>query len=88
VSEGRLLATIEAVLSAGLLASAALLAAGLLLSQEPLLRYGVLLLMLTPVARVIVLTLGLLLERDWSFALVSLWILAVLCSSALFAFRS
>jgi uncharacterized membrane protein len=85
VSEPRLDRTIEAVLSTGLGVSALLLLAGLLLQKEPLLRWGVLLLMVTPAARVVVVTLGLLLRRDWLFAAVSLWILSVLTSSLLLA---
>jgi len=73
--------TIEVVLTAGLLASAALLLAGLTLHRPPLLKWGILILMSTPVARVVVVTVGLLREKDWLFAAVSLWILAVLGSS-------
>ena len=72
---------IEAVLTAGVLASGALMLAGLGLEQTRLLRWGIVVLMLTPVARVVVVTLGLALERDWAFALISLWILGVLASS-------
>jgi uncharacterized membrane protein len=72
---------IEAVLTAGVLASGALMLAGLLLERTPLLQWGIVVLMLTPVARVVVVTLGLALERDWTFALISLWILSVLASS-------
>jgi uncharacterized membrane protein len=72
---------IEAVLTAGVLASGALMLAGLTLERTPLLRWGIVVLMLTPVARVVVVTLGLSLERDWAFALISLWILGVLASS-------
>ena len=42
---------------------------------------GVVVLMLTPVARVAVLTLGLLARRDWPFVALSVWILGVLLSS-------
>ena len=73
--------TIEVVLTAGLLASAALLLAGLTLHRPALLKWGILILMSTPVARVVVVTVGLLREKDWLFAAVSLWILAVLGSS-------
>jgi uncharacterized membrane protein len=73
--------TIEAVLMGGLLASAALLVGGLVLERAALLRWGILVLMATPVARVVVVTVGLLRERDWLFAAVSLWILSVLGSS-------
>lgn len=79
---------IEAVLTAGVLASGGFLLAGLVLERGPLLRGGILLLMLTPVARVVVVALGLLHERDWLFALVSLWILAVLASGMYVAARS
>ena len=73
--------TIEVVLTAGLLASAALLLAGLTLDRTPLLKGGILMLMATPVARVVVVTVELLRAKDWLFAAVSLWILAVLGSS-------
>ena len=74
--------TVEVALTAGLLLSASLLGCGLLLGREPWLRTGVILLMLTPVARVVIVTVGLLLQRDWLFTAVSLWILAVLAYSA------
>ena len=73
--------TIEVVLTAGLLASAVLLLAGLTLHRDPLLKWGILLLMTTPVARAVVVTVGLLRARDWLFSAVSIWILAVLASS-------
>ena len=88
MSEARLFRVIEAVLTIGLLTSAVLLAIGVLTSQEPLLRWGLLLLMLTPAARVVVLTVGLLLERDWVFAAISVWVLLVLASSLSVALRS
>jgi len=72
---------IELVLSIGLGVSGALLLAGLLAGSDGLLKWALLLLMLTPVARVVVLTVGLLHERDWLFGLISLWILGVLASS-------
>ena len=71
---------IEATLTAGLLASAGLLVAGLMLSLEPALRLGIVLLMLTPVARVVILTIGLLLRREFRFGLVSLLVLVILAS--------
>ena len=77
--------TIEVVLTAGLLASGGLLVAGLASGRAGLLKWGILILMATPVARVVVVTVGLLRERDWLFAAVSLWILAVLASSVYFA---
>jgi uncharacterized membrane protein len=48
----------------------------------------VLLLMLTPAARVVVLSVGLLLERDWLFGSISLWILGVLLGSLVLALRA
>ena len=77
--------TIEVVLTTGLLASAGLLVAGLALDRAALLKWGILILMATPVARVVVVTLGMLREKDWLFAAVSFWILAVLGSSLYFA---
>ncbi len=73
--------TIEVVLMGGLLASATLLVTGLALDRASLLKWGILVLMTTPVARAVVVTIGMLRERDWLFAAVSIWILAVLGSS-------
>ena len=68
--------------------SALLLLLGLLQGHEPLLRRGVIVLIGTPAAGVVVVTLALLLRRDFVFALVSLWTLLVLASSLLVALRS
>jgi uncharacterized membrane protein len=80
-SAGPLERAIEAALTLGVLASGALLITGLASGRADLLRAGVIVLMLTPVARVAVLTLGLVLRRDWVFVALSLWILGVLLSS-------
>ena len=77
--------TIEVVLMGGLAVSAAFLVGGLALDREALLRWGILVLMATPVARVVVVTIGMLRERDWLFAAISLWILSVLGSSIYWA---
>jgi uncharacterized membrane protein len=69
---------IERSLKMGLGLSTALLLAGLVLGMPAPLRWGILLLMLTPVVRVAVVTVGLALERDWTFTFVSLFVLAVL----------
>ena len=74
------------MLTGGLLASATLLMTGLLLSRAGVLRAGMILLMLTPVARVVVLTAGLLRQRDYVFGAVSLWILGVLALGIYMAF--
>lgn len=79
--------TIEVVLSLGLLGSAVLLVAGLLLGQSSLLQAGILLLMLTPVARVVVVTVVLFDEGDRFFGTVSLGILLVLIGSVVVAVR-
>jgi uncharacterized membrane protein len=74
-------------LSVGLLLSLVLLLGGLLLARETLLRAGVLILMFTPVVRVVVVTLGLLRERDWLFAGISAFVLGVILSGMLVAAR-
>ena len=84
-SPGGLERSIEWVLTAGVVASGLLLLLGLALGQEPLLRAGVLLLMLTPVVRVLVLTLGLFREGDARFGFVSLVVLAILAAGIVFA---
>ena len=78
---------IEGVLSVGLLCSSVLLAAGLLTGRHGLLSAGVVLLMMTPLARVVVVTIDLVRQRDWPFAATSLWILGVLLFSLYVAWR-
>jgi len=78
---------VEIVLTTGLLLSSILLLLGLVRGQASALTAGILLLMLTPLARVVVVTVGLLKRRDWFFASASLWILGVLLSSLWVAFR-
>ena len=72
---------IEAVLTGGLAISSVLLLAGLLLARPGLLTAGIVLLLLTPVARVVVVTIDLVRRRDWVFAATSAWILGVLIFS-------
>jgi uncharacterized membrane protein len=71
---------IELGLKIGLAVSTALLLVGLVLGLDGALRAGIVLLMLTPVGRVVVVTVGLALEGDWLFTLVSLFVLGVLAS--------
>ena len=79
--------TVEAVLITGLVLATVLLLFGLARSHEPTLRAGVVVLMFTPVARVLLVTLGLLEQRDLLFGLISAFVLAVLASSVWVAFR-
>ena len=78
---------LEAILVGGLGLAATLLMAGLLGESTVLLRTGIVILMLTPVGRVVVLTAGLVRAGDLAFALVSAFVLAVLGSSVLLAFH-
>lgn len=71
---------IEKALMLGLALSTVLLLVGLILGLPGPLRWGIVLLMLTPVARVAVVTVGLALERDWTFTLVSSSVLAILAA--------
>ena len=77
----RLDRAVEVTLTTGLAVSATLLVLGLVLGRADVLRWGMLLLMLTPVARVVVVTVGFLWRRDLLFGLVSLWILGILTMS-------
>jgi uncharacterized membrane protein len=83
----RLESLIEVALTVGLLASTALFVVGLALGSSGLLKWGILLLMLTPVARVVILTAGLFRERDTLFGLVSLFVLGVLLSGIVVSAR-
>ena len=78
---------IELVLTVGLLASTALFVVGLALRSSGLLKWGILLLMFTPVARVVILTFGLFRQRDVAFGLVSLFVLGVLVSGIVVSAR-
>jgi len=87
VNAGALEGATESVLTGGLVLSGALLLGGLLTGAPAALRVGVIILMLTPVARVLVLTVGLLQEHDWLFAAISFFVLAVLASGIAVAFK-
>jgi uncharacterized membrane protein len=78
----RLDRTVEGILTTGLVTSAGLLLAGLALESASTLHAGMVLLLLTPVARVVAVTVALLYQQDWPFALLSLAVLGVLASSA------
>jgi uncharacterized membrane protein len=73
--------TVEVALTAGVAVSGLLLVAGLVLGSATPLWWGVLLLIVTPLVRVVVVTVGLVLDHDWLFAGVSLFVLGVLLSS-------
>lgn len=72
---------VEVILTVGLVLSGLLLLGGLILGSSPLLRSGILILMMTPVGRVVVVTIGLFSQKDWIFGSISLWILLVIVSS-------
>ena len=78
----RLSRRLERILTGGLVASGVVLAAGLLLGAERALFAGLVLLILTPVARVLAVAVGFAHARDWVFAALSLAILAVLATGA------
>jgi uncharacterized membrane protein len=78
---------IELALKLGLALSTTLLVIGLVAGLDVSLRAGILLLMLTPVVRVAVVTVGLAVERDWLFTFVCLFVLAVLASGISVAVR-
>jgi uncharacterized membrane protein len=78
---------VELTLALGVTASGTLLFLGLALGREDVLRAGIVLLMLTPVVRVAVLTLGLFRDGDRRFGFVSLAVLAVLVASIVLSRR-
>jgi uncharacterized membrane protein len=78
---------VEVALTAGVAVSGLLLVAGLMLGSTTPLWWGVLLLIATPVVRVLVVTVGLILEQDWLFTGVSLFVLGVLLASVYVSVR-
>jgi uncharacterized membrane protein len=78
---------VEAALVLGLFAATLLLVGGLALGLEASLRFGILILMFTPVVRVVVVAIGLFHEREWRFVAVSVLVLGVLASGMLVAAR-
>jgi uncharacterized membrane protein len=87
----RLERTIGAVLRAGVIASSLALAVGLVLQfmnapgAQLLLHVGILTLLATPVARVVVSIVGYVRERDWTFATLTAVVLLELLASAVAA---
>lgn len=78
---------VEGVLTFALLVAGALLITGLLRGEELALRAGILVLLFTPVTRVVLVTTGLVRARDYLFGGLSAFVLAVLASSIWVAFR-
>jgi len=94
-STNRLERWLGRILTAGVLASTVLLAAGLLLQilgLEPgpataLTNVGLIVLMATPVARVVVSVTEYVLERDWLFAMLTTTVLIILLGSLAVSIR-
>jgi uncharacterized membrane protein len=89
----RLMVSVGRVLDWGNRISTALLVAGLLLlAVDPvgvaIIRVGLMILLATPVARVIAATVGFLRAREWSSAVMSGAVLLVLVGSVIAALRS
>ena len=87
----RLERLIGTVLRGGVIASSACLIAGLLLSlagaggASLLLNVGIVALLATPVSRVIISTIEYIVERDWTFATLTMIVLVELVASAVAA---
>ena len=88
----RLERVVGLVLRSGVIASSACLIAGLLLSlagvgplAATLLNTGIVVLLATPVSRVIVSTIEYIVERDWTFATLTFIVLLELVASAVAA---
>jgi uncharacterized membrane protein len=94
-SAGRLERSLGRILTVGVLASTGLLAAGLLLqllAVEPgaasgLTQAGLIVLMATPVARVVASVVEYALERDWLFAMLTTTVLMILLGSLAVSMR-
>ena len=88
MNSDRLDRAVEIVLTGGLVVGALLLLTGLVVGRQEPLRWGISALMLTPVARVVVVTIGMFARRDVVFGFISLWILVVLATSIGVALRN
>ncbi|MFB3855594.1 MAG: DUF1634 domain-containing protein [Vicinamibacterales bacterium] len=90
----RLERNIGRVLRAGAFSAAALLASGLILealspasrASDAILRAGLVVLMATPVARIVLSIVEFAIERDWRFVAIGFAVLGVLLGSLLHAF--
>ena len=78
----RLSRWLEAILSVGLVASAGILLAGLVRGSDATLRAGLVVLVATPVTRVLAVACGFAYARDWLFASLSFVVLARLSAGA------
>jgi hypothetical protein len=78
---------VEIALTGGLTLASVLLLAGLGGHREAALRAGIIILMGTPVIRVLIITGGLLRQRDWAFAVASFFVLSVLATGAFLSLR-
>jgi uncharacterized membrane protein len=87
VTPTRLDLSLEAAFTAGLAVGGLLLVAGLTLGSPRSLTAGLLVLMVTPVVGALIVAVGMVLRRDWTFVLVSAAILLVLGSSLYTAAR-
>jgi uncharacterized membrane protein len=93
---GRMETVLGRVLGAGLAVSVVVLALGLALTlagvapaaADRILRIGLMILMATPVARVMAATIEYATERDWAFLAVTLSVLAVLFASLVAALHA
>jgi uncharacterized membrane protein len=94
-STDRLERSLGKILTAGVLASTGLLAVGLLLqiigvlpgASSALTQGGLVVLMATPVARVVVSVIEYALERDWLFAMLTTAVLIILLASLAVSMR-
>jgi uncharacterized membrane protein len=93
---GRMERLLGRVLAAGLAVSVVVLASGLALTlagaapaaADRILRVGLMILVATPVARVMAATVEYAMERDWAFLAITISVLAVLFASLLAALHA
>jgi uncharacterized membrane protein len=84
-NEAALAQRIERLLTVGLSLSGVTLIAGLLTGRSGLLRLGLVILVGTPVARLVLLSVALAARRDYLFAVLSFAVLSVVIGAALIA---
>lgn len=78
MTDERMELILSTLLRAGVILAAGVVIAGVALSRPPVIQWGLILLIATPVARVVLSVVSFAIERDWLYVSITLVVLAVL----------